>query len=162
MEIREFLVGGVDYPLLPWLITTYESNGLLASISDFHAVHEDARLFAVRTFLQLKGSWRILNNTMWRPDKRKLPSVILVCCLLHNIIIDSGDQLHPDVALFGHDDSGYRDQCCKHVDPTGRTLRENLAKHLQHCKEMALSKQSLFLSFIEPRVHTCCCATYII
>ncbi|GAV88535.1 DDE_4 domain-containing protein, partial [Cephalotus follicularis] len=129
-EIREFVVGGVNYRLLPWLITTYESNGVSASISDFHAVHEDARLLAVRTFLQLKGSLRILNKAMWRPDKRKLPSIILLCCLLHNIIIDSGDQLHPDAALFGHHDSGYRDQCCKQVDPTGITLRENLAKHL--------------------------------
>ncbi|GAV88532.1 DDE_4 domain-containing protein [Cephalotus follicularis] len=140
IEIREFVVGGVAYPLLPWLITPYESNGLSDSMSDFNAAHEDARLLAVRTFLQLKGGWRILNKVMWRPDKRKLPSIILVCCLLHNIIIDSGDQLHPDVALFGHHDSGYTDQCCKQVDLRGRTLRENLAKHLKHCKDIGLSK----------------------
>ncbi|BFG37256.1 hypothetical protein CerSpe_235300 [Prunus speciosa] len=93
VEIREYLVGGVGYPLLPWLITPYESNGLPASISAFNAAHGAARSLAVMAFSQLKGTWRILNKVMWRPDKRKLPSIILVCCLLHNIRIDSGDIL---------------------------------------------------------------------
>ncbi|CAL2244043.1 unnamed protein product [Prunus armeniaca] len=76
VEIRECLVGGVGYPLLPWLITPYESNGLPASISD--VVHGAARSLAVTAFSQLKGTWRILNKVIWRPDKRKLPSIILV------------------------------------------------------------------------------------
>ncbi|KAK9281503.1 hypothetical protein L1049_004406 [Liquidambar formosana] len=135
VEIREYIVGGIGYPLLPWLITPSEGNDLSASTSDFNAMHGTARLLAVRAFSQLKGSWRILNKVMWRPDKRKLPSVILVCCLLHNIIIDSGDELHPDVALSCHHDSGYGEQCCKQADPLGRTMREILAKHLQHNKE---------------------------
>ncbi|KAF2325244.1 hypothetical protein GH714_025633 [Hevea brasiliensis] len=89
----------------------------LYSVSTFNTIHEAARSLAVKSFLQLKGSWRILNKVMWRPDKRKLPSIILVCCLLHNIIIDNGDQLHPDVALSGHHDSGYGEEFSKQVDP---------------------------------------------
>lgn len=130
IKIREYIVGGLGYPLLSWLITPYESNGLSTSMSTFNAMHDAARLLAVRAFSQLKGSWRILNKVMWRPDKRKLPSIILVCCLLHNIIIDTGDKLHPDVALSGHHDSGYREQCCKQVDLPGKTARENIAKAL--------------------------------
>ncbi|KAM1042001.1 hypothetical protein FF1_031155 [Malus domestica] len=137
VEIREYLVGGAGYPLLPWLITPFESNGLPPSVSPFNAMHEAARSLAVRAFLQLKGTWRILSKVMWRPDKRKLPSIILVCCLLHNIIIDSGDILDPDVALSGHHDSGYGEQCSKQVDPLGRTLRDNLIKHREHGKQTA-------------------------
>ncbi|KAA8550831.1 hypothetical protein F0562_002515 [Nyssa sinensis] len=137
VNIREFIVGGVGYPLLPWLVTPYESNGLSAAMSDFNAMHEAARSLAVKAFSQLKGSWRILNKVMWRPDKRKLPSIILVCCLLHNIIIDNGDSLRPDVALAGHHDSGYVYQCCKQVDLQGRTMRENLAKPLQLGRQKA-------------------------
>lgn len=133
-EVGEYVVGGSPYPLLPWLITPYEGNDLSDSMSDFNSMHEDARLLVVRAFSQLKGSWRILNKVMWRPDKRKLPSVILVCCLLHNIIIDSGDKLRTDVALSGHHDLGYGEQCCKQVDPSGRLMRENLANYLQHSK----------------------------
>ncbi|XP_021280328.1 protein ANTAGONIST OF LIKE HETEROCHROMATIN PROTEIN 1 isoform X1 [Herrania umbratica] len=141
LEMREFIVGGVAYPLLPWLITPYETNDLSSSMSTtFNDKHEAARLLAVRAFLQLKGSWRILNKVMWRPDKRKLPSIILVCCLLHNIIIDNGDHLHPDVALSGHHDSGYGEECCKQVDPTGKTMRENLAQYLLQSKVKAPAK----------------------
>lgn len=140
VEVREFIIGGVGYPLFPWLLTPYESNGLSVSMSAFNAAHKAARSFAVKAFSQLKGSWRILNKVMWRPDKRKLPSIILVCCLLHNIIIDNGDQLHPDVALSGHHDFGYAEQGCKQVDPLGRTMRENLATYLQNHKDNALLK----------------------
>ncbi|BFG43111.1 hypothetical protein CerSpe_293850 [Prunus speciosa] len=140
VEIREYLVGGVGYPLLPWLITPYESNGLPASISAFNAVHGAARSLAVTAFSQLKGTWRILNKVMWRPDKRKLPSIILVCCLLHNIRIDSGDILQPDVALSGHHDSGYGEQCCRQVDPLGRTMRDILVKQLLHSRQTTAPK----------------------
>lgn len=137
VAIREFIVGGTDYPLLPWLITPYEKDGLSSATNDFSGVHEAARSFAVKAFSQLKGSWRILNKVMWRPDKKKLPSIILVCCLLHNIIIDCGDTWLPDVSLSGHHDAGYVEQRCKQVDPLGRTMRDNLAKHLQHNKQKA-------------------------
>lgn len=135
VEIREFIVGGIEYPLLPWLVTPYDKDDELSSATnDFSEVHEAARLLAVKAFAQLKGSWRILNKVMWRPDKKKLPSIILVCCLLHNIIIDCGDTWLPDVSLSCHHDAGYVEQRCKQVDPLGRTMRNNLAKHLQLTK----------------------------
>nr|GMD25078.1 putative nuclease HARBI1 isoform X1 [Ipomoea batatas] len=134
-EIREYIVGGFGYPLLPWLITPCEEDKELSStMLDFNAVHETARSLAVKAFSQLKGGWRILSKVMWRPDKRKLPSIILVCCLLHNIIIDCGDRLHPDAALTCHHDSGYLGQSCKQIDPIGRTIRDNIAKHLRDTK----------------------------
>ncbi|GMH02397.1 hypothetical protein Nepgr_004236 [Nepenthes gracilis] len=131
LEIREYIVGGVSCPLLPWLITSYECDGSADSIPNFQAAHEAARSLAVQAFSQLKGNWRILSKVMWRPDKRKLPSIILVCCLLHNIILDCGDKLHVDVALPGHHDLGYPEQICKQFDPLGRIVRDNLSKYLQ-------------------------------
>ncbi|KAJ8626988.1 hypothetical protein MRB53_020295 [Persea americana] len=133
-EIREFIVGSTAYPLLPWLMIPYEGNDLPPYMASFNTKHKAARSLAERALSQLKGSWRILHKVMWRPDKRKLPSIILVCCLLHNIIIDCGDKLHSDVPLQDHHDAGYEEQTCQQVDPHGRTLRENLSKHL-HCHE---------------------------
>nr|XP_043637030.1 protein ANTAGONIST OF LIKE HETEROCHROMATIN PROTEIN 1 [Erigeron canadensis] len=130
-EIREFIVGGANYPLLPWLITPYRESESDA-MSGFNMVHEAARSLAVKAFSQVKGSWRILNKVMWRPDKKKLPSIIVVCCLLHNIIIDCGDHINSDVPLSSHHDSGYTEKWCKHVDPIGKQMRENLATHLAH------------------------------
>lgn len=137
-EIREYIVGGASYPLLPWLVTPFEGDEPSDSVSEFNPALETARSAAVKAFSQLKGGWRILNKVMWRPDKRKLPSIVLVCCLLHNIIIDCGDRLNPDVALSTHHDSEYKGHICKQIDPLGRDIRENLAKHLLHRKEKAL------------------------
>ncbi|KAK9070121.1 hypothetical protein SSX86_010521 [Deinandra increscens subsp. villosa] len=130
-EIREYIVGGANYPLLPWLITPQNETD---DMSDLNMAHEAARSLAVRAFSQLKGSWRILNKVMWRPDKKKLPSIIVVCCLLHNIIIDCGDCIKPDVSLSCHHDLGYVEQLCKQVDPVGRKMRDNLAAHLENTK----------------------------
>lgn len=130
-EIREYIVGGVYYPLLSWLMTPYENQDLLAANSKFKEAHEAARLLAVRALSHLKGSWRILSKVMWRPDKSKLPSIILACCLLHNIMIDCGDKLLSDNAFPAHHDVGYEEQSCRLLDTSGSTMRENLAKHLQ-------------------------------
>ncbi|XP_043690614.1 protein ANTAGONIST OF LIKE HETEROCHROMATIN PROTEIN 1 [Telopea speciosissima] len=134
-EIREFIVGGAAYPLLSWLITPYGSNDLTSSMGDFNEQHKAAMLLAAKAFSQLKGAWRILHKIMWRPDKCKLPSIILVCCLLHNIIIDRGDILQSDVPLFDHHDFGYGEETCQQVDPQGKIMRTNLTKHLQNCKK---------------------------
>ncbi|XP_058106165.1 protein ANTAGONIST OF LIKE HETEROCHROMATIN PROTEIN 1 [Magnolia sinica] len=130
-DIREFIVGNIAYPLLSWLITPYDGHGLSPSMVGFNAKHKGARLLAERALSQLKGSWRILHKVMWRPDKRKLPSIILVCCLLHNIIIDGGDTLHAGVPLPHHHDAGYEEQSCQQADSEGLTMRENLSKHLK-------------------------------
>lgn len=138
-EIREFIVGDSAYPLLSWLMTPYEETCLSASTVSFNSKHREARLLASKALSQLKGAWRILHKVMWRPDKHKLPSIILVCCLLHNIIIDSGDRLHRDVALTDHHDAGYKEQSCQQEDSCGQAMRENLSRHLQCCEASRLS-----------------------
>ncbi|KAJ6816998.1 protein ANTAGONIST OF LIKE HETEROCHROMATIN PROTEIN 1 [Iris pallida] len=136
-EIREFIVGDCAYPLLPWLMTPYEGKGLSASMASFNAAHKGAVSLALRALSQLKGAWRILHKVMWWPDKHKLPNIILVCCLLHNIIIDCGDEVHSGVALADHHDPGYKGQNCQQEDPLGQTMRENISRHL-HCYEASL------------------------
>uniref|UniRef100_A0A803LFN0 DDE Tnp4 domain-containing protein n=1 Tax=Chenopodium quinoa TaxID=63459 RepID=A0A803LFN0_CHEQI len=131
VEIREYIVGGVDYPLHPWLMIPYENQDSTPVNSKYREAHEAARYLAVRALSYLKGSWRILSKVMWRPDKSKLPSIILACCLLHNIMIDCGDKLLSDIAIPGHHDLGYEGQSCKLVDTSGGTMRDNLATYLQ-------------------------------
>lgn len=138
-EIREFIVGDAAYPLLPWLMTTYEGRSLSAPMVCFNAKHRAARSLAGRALSQLKGVWRILHKVMWRPDKHKLPGIILVCCLLHNIIIDNGDELHADVALSDHHDAGYKEQSSLQTDSYGQTMRENLSRHLHFYEAHHLS-----------------------
>lgn len=130
-EIREYIVGNNCYPLLPWLMTPYEGESLSAPMASFNARQKAARTLGPRALSRLKGSWRILNKVMWRPDKNKLPSIILVCCLLHNIIIDCEDELLPDVQLPDHHDTGYSEEKCEQVDPNGKIMRDVITGYLQ-------------------------------
>lgn len=135
MEIREFIVGDSAYPLLPWLMIPYIGKGISAPMTIFNEKHRDVNLLATRALSQLKGVWRILSKVMWRPDKHKLPSIILVCCLLHNIMIDNRDILHPDLMLSDHHDNGYKEQNCQQMDSIGQAMRESLIRHLNWSME---------------------------
>ncbi|OAY67860.1 putative nuclease HARBI1 [Ananas comosus] len=130
-EIREYIVGDAAYPLFSWLMVPYEGKSLCASMNTFNAGHTAARSLASRALSRLKGTWRILNKVMWRPDKHKLPSTILVCCLLHNIVIDCGDELDADVALPEHHDVGYEEQSMQQEGSLGQAMREILTKYLR-------------------------------
>ncbi|CAM0958235.1 unnamed protein product [Alopecurus aequalis] len=129
-EIREFIAGDMSYPLLPWLMTPYEGDNLSALMHNFNACQKAARRLATRALARLKGSWRILHKVMWRPDKNKLPSIILVCCLLHNIILDCKDELLQDIQLPDHHDTGYNEENCKQENDSGKVTRDTIAGHL--------------------------------
>lgn len=133
-EIREYIAGDSCYPLLPWLMTPYEGKNLSVPMLNFNACQKAARLLGTNALTRLKGSWRILHKVMWRPDKNKLPSIILVCCLLHNILIDCKDELLSTVELPKHHDTGYSEENCEQVDPNGKAMRDNISAHLQSCE----------------------------
>ncbi|KAJ3669911.1 hypothetical protein LUZ60_010235 [Juncus effusus] len=131
-EIREFIVGDLGFPILPWLMTPYEvkTKTLESSKLGFNERIDKVGCVATKALARLKGTWRILHKVMWRPDKHKLPSIVLVCCLLHNIIIDKGDELRDDVALPDCHDVGYKEPSCEEVDLEGKEMRERLKRHL--------------------------------
>lgn len=130
--LREYIIGDEGYPLRPWLISPYPLDvGGLPSIQDnFNYKHMCTRMVVEVAFARLKGAWRILHHTMWRPDLKKLPHLILCCCLLHNIMIDKGEDLQDGIGLFGHHDENYKQQSVMSIDPIGSYLRDALANHL--------------------------------
>ncbi|KAE9619501.1 hypothetical protein Lalb_Chr02g0153831 [Lupinus albus] len=65
---------------------------------------------------------------MWRPDKHRLPRIILVCCLLHDIVIDMEDDVQDELSLSCNHDSGYHQLICGTTsDVKGASLREKLS-----------------------------------
>ncbi|KAF4361919.1 hypothetical protein F8388_005655 [Cannabis sativa] len=130
LEIREYIIGDSGFPLLPYLVIPYEGKDLPESKIEFNKRHSATRMVAQRALARLKDTWRIIHGVMWRPDKHRLPRIILVCCLLHNIAIDMQDEVQDALSLSSNHDSGYHQEICGTTDVDGVNLRDKLALYL--------------------------------
>ncbi|KAJ9188954.1 hypothetical protein P3X46_000303 [Hevea brasiliensis] len=129
-EIREYIIGDSGFPLLPYLIVPYEGKELSEPKAEFNKRLSATQMVANRALARLKDMWRIIHGVMWRPDKHRLPRIILVCCLLHNIAIDLEDEAQSDIPLSHQHDPDYQQQTCESVDIKGVYLRDKLSLYL--------------------------------
>lgn len=130
-EMGEYIIGGSRYPLLPYLITPYSGTVLPEPKAQFNRRHSETADVSRVALSRLKETWGIIKGVMWRPDKHRLPRIILVCCILHNISIDMGDVVDRDPDMRGHHDPGYdRKRTCVLNDPSSRIVRDMLSLHL--------------------------------
>ncbi|KAL0418128.1 UNVERIFIED_CONTAM: protein ALP1-like [Sesamum radiatum] len=128
-ELREYIVGDSGFPLLPWLVTPYQGKERSEAKVEFNKRLLATHFVAQKALARLKEVWRMIRGDMWRPDKHKLPRFILVCCILHNIVIDmEGKDLEELPSCLQHD-PGYRQEVCESVDKAGSILRDKLSTY---------------------------------
>ncbi|KAL3625894.1 hypothetical protein CASFOL_030423 [Castilleja foliolosa] len=125
----EYVIGDSGFPLLPWLLTPYQGEGLSEIEVEFNKRLVATHVVAQRALTRLKEDWRMIKGEMWRPDKHKLPRFILVCCILHNISIDVEEEVSDDLSLLSsvNHDPGYKQEVCESVDKGGSILRDKLS-----------------------------------
>ncbi|CAI0411411.1 unnamed protein product [Linum tenue] len=128
-ELGEYIVGDAGFPLLPWLITPFQHAAPGHQV-DFNKRHSASRSVAKIALARLKEMWRIIHGVMWLPDKNKLPRIVFVCCLLHNILIDMEDKELNGVPSSRDHDPDYRQQFCESVSEPGSEIREKLSLYL--------------------------------
>ncbi|KAG6765316.1 hypothetical protein POTOM_029347 [Populus tomentosa] len=118
MELGEYIIGDSGFPLLSWLLTPYQ-NALSDHQAEFNKRHSETQVVAQIALARLKEMWRIIHGVMWLPDKNRLPRIIFVCCLLHNIVIDMEDKGVDELPSSHQHDTDYRQQICETVNKTG-------------------------------------------
>jgi DDE superfamily endonuclease len=99
------IVGDAAYPSLRWIIPPFRDNGrLTATQRDFNHIHSSTRIIVENAFALLKGRFRKLKYVSMN-SVDEIPSVVLSCCVLHNICILGDDD--SDIAV---DDTDNDDQ----------------------------------------------------
>ncbi|KAG0468090.1 hypothetical protein HPP92_017418 [Vanilla planifolia] len=129
-EIGEYIIGDSAFPLLPWLITPYQGVQLCDSMREFNDRLVLAEVVAKKALARFKDMWRIIQGEMWRPDKHRLPRIVLVCCILHNIVIDQEDELWDAMPFHGNHDECYKQQLCAFYNEDGVAARDRLSLYM--------------------------------
>ena len=126
-ELREYIVGGSGFQLLPWLMTPYKKKEMSEDETEFNKKHSATRLVANRALNKLKNVWAVGDGGMWRPGRNKLPIIILACCLLHNIVINmEGDGTSDDLMVSSEPDPMHHPERSESQDKVDVDARDKL------------------------------------
>ena len=126
ISIRPLTIGEPAYPLYEWLMKPYPLTDISARQRKFNRNLSRARVVVEQAFGKLKGRWRSVYKLMEGQVKKNV-CVIEICCILHNICQDLGDQTDP---------SEYEIEVCGEegnralVSLDGDITRENITNYL--------------------------------
>ncbi|XP_037470994.1 uncharacterized protein LOC119344732, partial [Triticum dicoccoides] len=90
-DVGEYVIGGAEYPLLPWLLTPYnqlekEDHSNFPDQVEFNRRHSAARTVTLKAMARFQDTYKWLYRGTWHP---KSPgNAIWACLLLQNIVID--------------------------------------------------------------------------
>ncbi|KAG6472014.1 protein ALP1-like [Zingiber officinale] len=81
---RQWIVGGVSYPLLDWVLVPYSQPNLTWAQHAFNEKIGDVHRVAKQAFARFKGRWGCLQKRT-EVKLSDLPMFLGACCVLHNI-----------------------------------------------------------------------------
>ena len=89
------ILGDPAYPLQPWLMKPFSDTGLTPRQRKFNYQLSRSRVVVENAFGRLKGRWRTLMKRMDN-DIKYVPTLVMACCVLHNLCELHGDQCEDD------------------------------------------------------------------
>ncbi|MCO5590545.1 hypothetical protein L7F22_044516 [Adiantum nelumboides] len=102
-SVRDYIIGDGGYYHLPWLLIPF-LEPCSPSQSRYNFRLSSSRIVVERAFGRLKNAWRILDGVIKNPNVVKVPKVMAVCCMLHNLAIDHGmavdNEVDRDLAAY--------------------------------------------------------------
>jgi hypothetical protein len=124
------ILGDPAYPLMDWLMKPYPGMGLDDERTHYNYRQSRARMCIENAFGRLKGRWRCLRTDI-ENHITLVPSMVVACCILHNICEMQGENFCerlrgrnandrvqpqrrqiPDMTRHGHE---YRNAICQHL-----------------------------------------------
>lgn len=92
-----FIVGDSAYPGLSWLVSPFKDNGhLTQQQKKFNHLHSKTRITVEHAFGILKTRFRRLRFFLEHENINTMVNLIVAGCVLHNICIDSNDEIVPE------------------------------------------------------------------
>ncbi|XP_069759287.1 putative nuclease HARBI1 [Narcine bancroftii] len=104
-QLDGWLLGGKDYPLLPWLLTPIRSPRSSAH-RNYNRSHRATRRLLQNAIKVLKMRFRCLDRSggtlQYSPER--VSRFVVVCCMLHNLAIMRGQPLPNDQQQLDNED----------------------------------------------------------
>lgn len=131
-HVRPYIVGDWCYPLMPFLMTPFNSKGTGSPAQNlFDGMLMKGRSTVVEAIGLLKGRWKILQDL--NVGLNHAPQTIVACCVLHNLCQIARE---PEPELWREpDESGFPARALeteKSFYYQGQNLRQGLADDLHH------------------------------
>lgn len=94
VEVPYLIVGDPAYPLSRWLMKGFPFTAAITKEQDnFNAYLNKGRVVVEIAFGRLKGRWRRLTKKI-DADVIFAPTIIMACCVLHNIVEANNEHFH--------------------------------------------------------------------
>ncbi|KAG6485679.1 protein ALP1-like [Zingiber officinale] len=92
---HQWIVGGVGYPLMDWLLVPYAQRNLTWAQHEFNEKIGGVHRVAKQAFARLKGRWGCLQKRT-EVKLSDLPVFLAACCVLHNICEMRKEKMDPE------------------------------------------------------------------
>ncbi|KAL2636016.1 hypothetical protein R1flu_007495 [Riccia fluitans] len=129
-----WVVGGIGYPLLDWLLVPYSHADLSWAQHSLNERLLEIQKIGKGAFSRLKGRWKFLQRRT-EVKLQELPAVLGACCVLHNVCEQHGEDFDPDLDYEIVDDDMFPEPAPMSL--TALEARDSIAQQIMHSVHMS-------------------------